>query len=208
MTRNAACWRTLALRGHAAQGKAKTTGTTRPILKAAFAIATEDALSEALAERLLLQAGATDIHARIRKQGFGYLRSRAPDLNRMATRDAGPTADRPRPRSLSATTDRRLAAEPAKRAARISGRGARDRSLGCSQTVQHSLISLACPSQRFRALRMKLTDPKAALLKLVRKSSNRELKQDILPTRGSTSPIGLGYKQPTLSLCAFKKLEK
>jgi hypothetical protein len=40
----------------------------------AFAIATEDALSEAVAESLLLQAGVTDIHARIRKGGFGYLK--------------------------------------------------------------------------------------------------------------------------------------
>ena len=38
-----------------------------------------------------------------------------------------------------------------------------------------------------------LPDPKAALLKLVRKSSKRELKRDILPPRGATSPVGLGY---------------
>jgi hypothetical protein len=37
------------------------------------------------------------------------------------------------------------------------------------------------------------SDPKVALLKLVRRSSNRELKHDILPPRGSTSPVGLGY---------------
>jgi hypothetical protein len=38
-----------------------------------------------------------------------------------------------------------------------------------------------------------LADPKAALLKLVRKSKHRDLKQDILPARGISSPVGLGY---------------
>ena len=38
-----------------------------------------------------------------------------------------------------------------------------------------------------------LADPKAALLDLVRKSKRRELRQEILPKTGESSPVGLGY---------------
>jgi len=41
----------------------------------AFAIATEDALSEAVTETLLQQVGICDTQTHIRKAGFGYLRS-------------------------------------------------------------------------------------------------------------------------------------
>ncbi len=50
----------------------------------AFAIATEDALSEAVAETLLHQVGIRDIQVRLRKEGSGYLRSRIANFNRMA----------------------------------------------------------------------------------------------------------------------------
>jgi hypothetical protein len=40
-----------------------------------------------------------------------------------------------------------------------------------------------------------LPDPKSALLNLVRKSKHRELRQDILPARGVSFPVGLGYNQ-------------
>jgi len=52
-----------------------------------FAIATEDALSEAVAETLLHQVGIRDIQARLRREGFGYLRSRIADFNRIAERE-------------------------------------------------------------------------------------------------------------------------
>ncbi|MGB5736901.1 MAG: hypothetical protein WBM40_20910 [Thiohalocapsa sp.] len=167
---------------------------------AAFAIATEDALSEALAERLLLQAGATDIHARIRKQGFGYLRSRAPDLNRMAD-DVMPVlllTDLDRgvcPQQLIA--DWLPSPQSARLVFRVAVRETESWVLADRAAFAHFIgVSVATiPSTPDE-----LTDPKAALLKLIRKSSNRELKQDILPTRGSTSPIGLGYNS---QLCRF-----
>lgn len=36
-------------------------------------------------------------------------------------------------------------------------------------------------------------DPKQALLALVKKSKRRELRDEMLPGRGATSPVGLGY---------------
>lgn len=41
-------------------------------------IATEDALSEVVAETLLYQAGRRDIRARVGKKGFGHLTSCVP----------------------------------------------------------------------------------------------------------------------------------
>ena len=39
-----------------------------------FAVATEDALSEAVAETLLQQVGGHVVHQRLRRGGFGYLK--------------------------------------------------------------------------------------------------------------------------------------
>ncbi|MDC6179643.1 hypothetical protein C2I33_11035 [Ralstonia solanacearum] len=36
-------------------------------------------------------------------------------------------------------------------------------------------------------------DPKQALLSVVRKSKNRELREEMLPQKGARSPVGLGY---------------
>lgn len=165
-----------------------------------FAIATEDALSEAVAESLLLQAGVTDIHSRIRKEGFGYLRSRITELNRMA--------EKVMPVLLVADLDQKHC--PPEMIAdwlhspcstsllfRIAVRETEswvlaDRTAFARFACVSTAILPTAPDE--------LTDPKAELLKLIRKSSNRELKQDILPSRGSTSPIGLGYNS---RLCRF-----
>ena len=49
-----------------------------------FAIATEDALSEAVAETLLRQTGGHVVQRRIRRNGFGYLKSKIGAFNQMA----------------------------------------------------------------------------------------------------------------------------
>jgi hypothetical protein len=165
-----------------------------------FAIATEDALSEAVAERLLVQAGVANIHARIRKEGFGYLRRRIRDLNRMA--------ERVMPVLLITDLDHKhcppeMIAEwlPVPHSARLLLR------IAVRETESWVLADRKAFA-RFAGVSVatlptapdEIMDPKAALLKLVRKSSNRELKQDILPPRRSTSPIGLGYNS---RLCSF-----
>jgi len=159
----------------------------------AFAIATEDALSEAVAESLLLQAGVTDIHARIRKGGFGYLKSRIVEFNRMA--------DNVMPVLLLTDLDRKRCPPemitdwlPTPRSARLLFRIA-------VRETESWVLSDRMAFARFLGVAPAgipnipddLSDPKAALLKLVRRSSNRELKHDILPPRRSTSPVGLGY---------------
>jgi len=52
----------------------------------AFAVATEDALSEAVAETLLEQVGGHVVHQRLRRNGFGYLKQRITAFNQMARR--------------------------------------------------------------------------------------------------------------------------
>jgi hypothetical protein len=166
----------------------------------AFAIATEDALSEAVAETLLLQVGVRDIHARIRKEGFGYLRSRVAAFNGMA--------EKVMPVLLITDLDQKrcppeMIADwlPAPRSARLLFRIA-------VRETESWLLADRAAFARFAGISFAaipnepddLLDPKAALLKLIRKSSDRELKQDILPPRGSTSPIGLGYNS---QLCRF-----
>ncbi|HYN79659.1 MAG TPA: hypothetical protein VES73_17905 [Lamprocystis sp. (in: g-proteobacteria)] len=47
----------------------------------AFAVATEDALSEAVAETLLQQVGGHVVHQRLRRGGFGYLKQRITAFN-------------------------------------------------------------------------------------------------------------------------------
>ncbi|MDR6949653.1 hypothetical protein J2Y39_004278 [Pseudomonas sp. 2957] len=39
----------------------------------------------------------------------------------------------------------------------------------------------------------KLMDPKQELLRLIRKSKRRDLREEMLPRKGSSSPVGLGY---------------
>ncbi|WP_133510175.1 hypothetical protein [Candidatus Thiosymbion oneisti] len=159
----------------------------------AFAIATEDALSEAVAETLLHQVGICDIQACLRKEGFGYLRSRIADFNRIA--------EKATPVLLITDLDQKhcppgmiadwLQAPPSPRLLfRIAVRETEswvlaDR-IAFARFIGVSVAAMPTTPDE-------LSDPKAAVLKLVRKSSNRELKQDILPPKGSTSPVGLGY---------------
>ncbi|WP_141259237.1 DUF4276 family protein, partial [Pseudomonas aeruginosa] len=45
-----------------------------------------------------------------------------------------------------------------------------------------------------------LANPKDKLLELVKKSSKRSLKEEMLPAKNSSSPIGLGYN---VNLCSY-----
>lgn len=165
-----------------------------------FAIATEDALSEAVAESLLLQAGVTDIHARIRKGGFGYLRSRIAELNRMA--------ERVMPVLLIADLDQKHCPPGMIADWLHSPCSTRFLFRIAVRETESWVLADRMAFARFAGVAAatlpiapdELADPKGTLLKLIRKSSNRELKQDILPPRRSTSPVGLGYNS---QLCHF-----
>ncbi|MEE4376831.1 MAG: hypothetical protein V2J55_04870 [Candidatus Competibacteraceae bacterium] len=166
----------------------------------AFAIATEDALSEAVAEKLLAQKGVCDIHARIRKEGSGYLKKRVAELNRLA--------EKVMPVLLITDLDQKRC--PAKIIAEWLPTPRNERLLfrvAVRETESWVLADRAAFSS-FIGISIaamptapdELSDPKTTLLNLVRKSSNRDLKQDILPAKGSTSLIGLGYNS---RLCHF-----
>lgn len=165
-----------------------------------FAIATEDALSEAVAETLLSQAGIDQIHTKIRKDGFGYLKRRIKDLNRMADQvmpvllvtdlDQYPCPPGMIAEWLPTGRTQRLLFRIAVRETEawlLADRSALARFIGISDA--------AIPARPDE-----LPDPKARLLKLVRQSSNRALRRDVLPAKGSTSPVGLGYNA---QLCQF-----
>jgi hypothetical protein len=169
-----------------------------------FAIATEDALSEAVAETLLAQAGIGEVHARIRRSGFGYLKSRIKELNCMA--------DRVMPVLLLTDLDRYqcppgMIAEwlPAGRAHRLLFRIA-VRETESWLLADHSALArfIGISTAAIPARPDELPDPKAKLLKLVRQSSNRALRRDVLPTKGSTSPLGLGYND---QFCRFVRTD-
>lgn len=158
-----------------------------------FAVATEDALSEAVAETLLRQSGGHVVHTRLRRNGFGYLKSKIGVFNQMA-QTVMPVLlvtdlDQWRcPPELIADwlpggSDPRLLFRVAVRETEswlLSDRWAFAEFLG--------LPTVTVPERPDD-----LMDPKAALLKLVRKSKRRDLKQDILPARGVSFPVGLGY---------------
>lgn len=158
----------------------------------AFAIATEDALSEAVAETLLHQVGIRDVQARLRKEGAGYLRSRIADFNRMAEKVMPVllVTDLDRKHCPPEMIDDWLPVRSSRLLFRVAVRETESWVLADRTTFAHfigvSVVTMPTAPDE-------LADPKAALLKLVRKSSKRELKQDILPPKGSTSPVGLGY---------------
>jgi len=142
-----------------------------------FAIATEDALSEMVAGTLLHQVGTRNIQVRMRKEGFGYLRSRIADFNRIAEKvmpvllitdlyrkQCPPEMIvdwLPVPRSPRLLF--RIAAREAESWV-LADRAAFSRFIGVSVAAMPT-----APDE--------LPDQKAALLKLIRKSSKQELKR-------------------------------
>ncbi|MCB2262786.1 MAG: DUF4276 family protein [Candidatus Thiosymbion ectosymbiont of Robbea hypermnestra] len=163
-------------------------------------IATEDALSEVVAETLLYQAGRCDIRARVGKKGFGYLKKRVADLDRLAENGV--------PVLLLTDLDRRRCPLemiagwlPRPRSARLLFR------VAVRETESWVLADRAAfarfvgiPAVAVPTAPDELSDPKAAVLRLVRQSSKRELRRDILPQKGASSPVGLGYNS---QLCHF-----
>ena len=158
-----------------------------------FAIATEDALSEAVAETLLTQVGGHRVEMRLRKNGFGYLKSRAYDFDRIARTvmpvllltdlDQGSCAPGLIARWLPSGHHPRLLLRVAVRET--------ESWLLADRAAFAALLGV--PQARVPARPDELSDPKAALLGLVRNSKRRELRDDLLPRPGVAFPVGLGY---------------
>lgn len=158
-----------------------------------FAVATEDALSEAVAETLLRQTGGHVVQRRIRRNGYGYLKTRIGAFNQMAKTVM--------PVLLVTDLDRwtcppELIADwlPSGSDPRLLFRVAVRETESWLLADRHAFAEfLGIPTVVVPERPDDLVDPKAALLKLVRKAKRRDLKQDILPARGVSFPVGLGY---------------
>jgi len=156
-------------------------------------IATEDALSEAVVEKILNHAPVEfNVVWKQRKQGFGYLKKKIRTFNTIAYTY---------PVFLLTDLDHRLCASELKESwlsvpqnpgflFRVAVREVESWLLADRLAVSRFLnISFsACPHSPDDII-----DPKQVLLSLAKKSKRREIKQDMLPAKGSLSPVGLGY---------------
>ena len=159
----------------------------------AFAVATEDALSEAVAETLLQQVGGHVVQQRLHRNGFGYLKQRITAFNQMAQRVM----------PVLLLTDLDRADCPAELINAWLPVGASPRLLFrvAVRETESWLLADRPAFADFLGISIdkvpnrpdELADPKAALLDLVRKSKRRELRQEILPRPGVSFPVGLGY---------------
>jgi hypothetical protein len=174
-----------------------------------FNIATEDRLSETLAEYIVIATGHA-VAAKIPKNrrrhgGFGYLKTRLPDF--IASCHGG--------LSFLVLTD--LDTKPCPP-------DLLDDWLGVTPKPETLLLRVAVReveawvlADRFRfaswlgiaEIEVPLDpescrDPKADLLNLAAKSKKRDLKEGLLPKKGATSPIGLEYND---LLCNFVNTE-
>lgn len=174
-----------------------------------FYIATEDRLSETLAECIVTATGHA-VAAKIPKDrrkhgGFGYLKTRLPDfitschgglsfllLTDLDTSPCPPAllndwlGATPKPESfLLRVAVREVEAWVLADRSRFAGW------LGIAETE----VPVDPESCR---------DPKADLLNLATKSKKRDLREGLLPNKGAPSPIGLEYND---LLCKFVKTE-
>jgi hypothetical protein len=174
-----------------------------------FYIATEDRLSEALAEYIVIATGHS-VAAKIPKDrrrhgGFGYLKTRLPDFIRSCNGGL----------SFLLLTDLDTSPCPPELIDDWLGNTPKPESLMLRVAVREvEAWVLADRSQFAGWLGIEETevpvnpeisrDPKAVLLNLAKKSIKRELKEGLLPNKGAPSPIGLEYND---LLCNFVKTE-
>ncbi|MCP4698391.1 MAG: DUF4276 family protein [Gammaproteobacteria bacterium] len=166
-------------------------------------IATEDPLSEAVADRLVLEADqGLRVVVRLRKKGFGHLKRKLPDLVKLAYNI---------PVFLCTDLDR-TECPPALIAAWCGKRRLPDKLLFRVAVRETEAWLLAdresfaefsgTPLSKVPSTPETLDDPKQHLLELVRRYGSRELKADILPAPKTKAKVGFGYN---LRLSKFVK---
>lgn len=165
-------------------------------------IATEDPLSEAVAECLIREENqGMQISVKMGGKGNGYLRKKFLSLNKLA---------RSCPVVLFTDLDRVEC--PSVLIEDWCGRSVLQENMLFRVVVRETEAWLLAdrngfsefsgiPVDRIAAQPESLDDPKAFLLEIVKRySRKRAFKADILPERGSTAKVGLGYNQ---ALCRF-----
>jgi len=158
-----------------------------------FTVATEDQLSEVMAELLLAHSGRFNIAQRLRKNGFGYLKSKSRDFNKVA-KNVMPVflltdLDHvPCPPALIAAW---LPDGPHRRLLfRVAVREVESWLMADRASIAEFL---RVPLAKVPTRPDDLSDPKRTLLGLVRRYAGRALKRELLPADPTTSLIGLGY---------------
>jgi hypothetical protein len=166
-------------------------------------IATEDALSEAVAERLILEENnGLHVGVRVGRKGNTFLRMKLPQFKEIACSIP-----------VFVLTDLDLVECPACLIEEWRGRLKLPSNLLLRVAVRETESWLLAdregfadfsgvPLHRIPEQPETLVNPKETLLNIVRRYGKRAVKADILPERGSTARIGLSYNQ---ALCGFVK---
>jgi hypothetical protein len=159
-------------------------------------IATEDALSEAVADRLVAEANqGLCVAVRLGRRGNSYLRKKLPELVRTAK--AIPVllltgldrVDCP-PTLLANWRDEQIM--PSGMLFRVAVREIEAWLLADREGFAEFCWA---PLDKLPERPELLADPKKTLLALIRRYGKREIKAGILPERGSTAKIGFMYNQ-------------
>lgn len=157
-------------------------------------VATEDQLSETVAEKLLaIPNGNFHIEQRFRKNGNGYLKKRLPNFNEIARFKPvfllTDLDDRPCASELIYNWCAKQVLAP-KLLFRVAVREI-EAWLLADRECFAELIGVS--PQKMPQNPEALPDPKRELMNLVKRSRNRELKREVLPDVGVKAKFGLGY---------------
>lgn len=170
-----------------------------------FYIATEDRLSEAVAERIITATGHTVLvkipKDRRRHAGFGYLKARLPDFMRASRGGV----------SFLVLTDLDTCPCPSYLLKDWLGTTPKPENLLLRVAVREVeswiLADRACFANWLGVSVSEVPvtpetclDPKSDLLGLVKKSKNRDLREGLLPKKGAPSKVGMEYND---LLCDF-----
>lgn len=170
-------------------------------------LATEDALSEAVAERLVSDANQRlQVVVRMGRKGNGYLKQKLGELAGLANSI---------PVFMLTDLDR-IECPPTLVADWTAGQGIPPTMLFrvAVREVEAWLLAdreafadfVSAPLNKLPLNPESLEDPKQTLLGLVRRYGRRNIKNEILPAPGSKSQVGLGYNQ-TLSSFVMESWE-
>ena len=159
-------------------------------------LATEDSLSERVAEKLVMDANRDlCVVVRMGLKGNGYLKQKLPELVRLANNiPVFMLTDLDRiecaPSLIADWTAGALI--PQSLLLRVAVREVEAWLLADREAFSEFV---GAPLNKLPANPEILADPKQALLGLVRSYGRREIKNEILPAPGSKSTVGVGYNQ-------------
>lgn len=158
-------------------------------------IATEDDLSEVVLRKILFDISVDyNVHTSLGKVGFGYLKQKIVSFNKMAKfMPVIVLADLDRAESREALLESWLPGEKSDGLVfAVAVREVESWIMADSESfsdflgVSKTVIPRAPDS---------IEKAKWKLLEVVGRSTKRTIKDEILPKRGSTSPVGLGYNE-------------